>query len=186
MDTLTGQILIAMPGIGDPRFERAILHVCSHTPEGAMAIALNKPVEGMSTGEVLEKLGFHPHAQGLDQPILVGGPVEPQRGHVLHTDDYAAQGATVIVGEGFALTSTKEVLDAMSDESRRPRRAILVLGYAGWDAEQLEHELVENVWLTCEADEDLLFGQDHNAKWGMALAKIGVDPASLSVFSGTA
>ncbi|MGZ8370867.1 MAG: YqgE/AlgH family protein, partial [Caulobacteraceae bacterium] len=100
--------------------------------------------------------------------------------------DYAAQGATVIVGEGFALTSTKEVLDAMSDESRRPRRAILVLGYAGWDAEQLEHELVENVWLTCEADEDLLFGQDHNAKWGMALAKIGVDPASLSVFSGTA
>lgn len=182
---LSGQMLIAMPTIEDPRFERAVLFVCRHTAEQAVAIAVNKPVEGVSVAGLIERLGLAPGSAASD-PVLIGGPVDTERGHVLHTDDYASPGATLVVGEGLSLTSTRDVLEAMADPLRRPRRALLALGYAGWDEGQLEHELTENVWLTCDADEDLLFDTDYEAKWGKALAKIGVSPASLTAFSGTA
>jgi putative transcriptional regulator len=183
---LGGRILIAMPGIDDPRFDRSILLICEHTDEMAMAIALNRPVDGLSLPDVLEKLNVKAAGEAPDEPVLFGGPVERERGRVLHTDDYECPGSTVPVTEGVAMTATREVLDAMGDASLRPRRSFLALGYAGWGPGQLERELQENVWLTCDADETLLFGRDYEAKWGKALAKIGVSASQLSAQSGRA
>ena len=183
---LGGRILIAMPGIDDERFDRTILLVCQHTEELAMGIALNQPVEGLSLPDLLRRLGVKAGSRAPEESVLLGGPVERERGHVLHTDDYAAPGSTITVGEGVALTATREVLDALSDEDRRPRRATLALGYAGWGAGQLEREIQDSVWLTCDADEDLLFGTDHEGKWARALAKIGVSASQLSTQAGRA
>lgn len=183
---LGGRILIAMPGIDDTRFERTILLVCQHTEELAMGIALNQPVEGLSLPDLLRRLGVKAGSRAPEESVLLGGPVERERGHVLHTDDYASPGSTITVGEGVALTATREVLDALSDEDRRPRRATLALGYAGWGAGQLEREIQDSVWLTCDADEDLLFGADHEGKWARALAKIGVSASQLSTQAGRA
>jgi putative transcriptional regulator len=115
----------------------------------------------------------------------MGGPVERERGFVLHTDDYRAE-HSVGVGGGLALTATRDVLEAMASGEGHPRRAILALGYAGWGAGQLENEIKENVWLTCEADETLIFGGDHELKWSRALAKLGVNAERLSSVAGRA
>jgi putative transcriptional regulator len=183
---LSGRILIAMPGIDDPRFDRSILLICEHTDEMAMAIALNRPVDGLTLPDVLEKLQVKAPGEVPAEPVLFGGPVERERGRVLHTDDYECPGSTVPVADGVAMTSTREVLDAMGDSKLRPRRSILALGYAGWGPGQLERELQENVWLTCDPDEALLFEQDYEEKWGKALAKIGVSAGQLSSQSGRA
>ncbi len=185
-DGLSGRLLIAMPGIGDPRFERALIFVCAHSEEHAMGITVNRPLEGLTVPELLERLGVHPQSAVADQPVLAGGPVERERGFVLHTDDYAAPDATLPVTDGLSLTATREVLDAMGDPARRPRYAVLALGYAGWGAGQLDDELRENVWLTCDPDEELLFGSDYDSKWGRALEKIGVDAAKLTALGGRA
>ena len=182
---LTGRILIAMPGIGDPRFERSVLLMCDHDADHAMGIVLNRPLEGLSMPGLLERMGLE--AKGVpDAPVLFGGPVERERGYVLHSDDYESAGSTVAVADGVALTDTREVLDALGDAERRPRRALLALGYAGWGPGQLESELRQGVWLACDADEELLFGVDHAAKWACALAKIGVAPERLSPQAGRA
>ncbi len=185
-DGLSGRLLIAMPGIGDPRFERALVFVCAHSEEHAMGITVNRPLEGLTVPELLERLGVHPQSAVADQPVLAGGPVERERGFVLHTDDYAAPDATLPVTDGLSLTATREVLDAMGDPARRPRYAVLALGYAGWGAGQLDDELRENVWLTCDPDEELLFGSDYDGKWSRALEKIGVDAAKLTALGGRA
>jgi putative transcriptional regulator len=182
---LQGRILIAMPAIGDPRFERSVALICGHDAEHAMAIVLNRPLEGLSVPGLLDRLGLA--SEGLpDTPVLNGGPVERERGYVLHSDDYVSSGSTIQVTDGIALTDTREVLDALGDEQRRPRRALLALGYAGWGAGQLESELRQGVWLTCDADEELLFDPDHASKWTRALAKIGVSPDRLSSQAGRA
>jgi putative transcriptional regulator len=184
-DYLQGSILIAMPNIGDPRFDRTILLICSHDAEHAMGIVLNRPLDGLNVPGLLHRLGLN--TEGVpESPVLFGGPVERERGYVLHSDDYVAEGSTIDVAEGVALTDTREVLDALGDVARRPRRALLALGYAGWGAGQLEGELRQGVWLTCEADEELLFGEDHAAKWAGALARIGVSPERLSSQGGRA
>jgi putative transcriptional regulator len=182
---LGGRILIAMPGIGDPRFERSVLLICGHDAGHAMAIALNRPLEGLSVAGLLERLGLG-HEGAPDAPVLFGGPVERERGYVLHSDDYAATGSTVHVADGVALTDTREVLDALGDAARRPRQALLALGYAGWGPGQLESELRQGVWLTCDPDEELLFGRDYAGKWARSLAKIGVTPDRLSPQAGRA
>lgn len=184
-ESLTGRLLIAMPGIGDPRFERAVIFVCAHGEDHAMGLTLNRPLE-LTIPDLLEKLGIEPQVALPEQPVLFGGPVERERGFVLHTDDYESEDGTVAVTPGVSLTATRDVLQAMGEQKRRPRRSVLALGYAGWDAGQLDQELKENVWLTCEPDEELLFGEDHDHKWTMALAKIGVSAGSLSSLSGSA
>jgi putative transcriptional regulator len=169
---LAGQMLIAMPGIGDPRFERALVLVCDHDAEHAMGLAVNRPVEGLTVPDLLERLG---------------GPVERERGFVLHTDDYANPAATTLaVSPGVALTATRDVLEAMAGHAPAPRLARMALGYAGWGAGQLEQEIRNNVWLTCPADEALIFDHDHESKWTRALAKLGIDPKFLSSQAGRA
>jgi putative transcriptional regulator len=184
---LTGQMLIAMPGIGDPRFERALLLVCAHDQQHAMGLAVNRPVEGLTVPDLLRRLDVE-HA--IDAPadlVLMGGPVERERGFVLHTDDYqSADENSLPVGAGLALTGTRDALQAMASQDRRPRRAALALGYAGWGPGQLEAEIRNNVWLTCDPDEILIFGAHHGAKWAQALAKLGVDASLLTAEAGRA
>ena len=181
----SGQLLIAMPGIGDPRFERAVILVCAHDAEHAMGLALNRPVEGLTVPDLLEKLQIKSTIRLPDDLVLMGGPVETERGFVLHTDDYEGE-HSLQIGGGVALTATREVLEAMVSHNGRPRRSLLALGYAGWGAGQLENELKQNVWLTCDADEGLIFGDDYPRKWGRAIAKLGIDPQFLGSGAGRA
>jgi len=178
-DYLQGRILIATPSIGDSRFERTVLMVCVHDEQQAMALVLNRPLPGLKVPALLRRLGLG--GEGVpDAPVLFGGPVERDRGYVLHTDDYAASNATLEVAPGMGMTDTREVLDALGDPKRRPRRFLLALGYAGWGAGQLEQEIRQGAWLTCEADEELVFGGDFDARWDAALGKIGVRPERMS------
>ena len=183
---LDGRLLIAMPGIGDPRFERAVILMCTHSDESAMGVAVNNPVEGLSLSHLLERLEVKPNTSRLDQLVLAGGPVERERGFVIHTDDFSTADATLPVTDGIALTPTREVLEAIADVDRRPRHSVLALGCAVWGAGQLEQEIRDSVWLSCDADEDLVFDDDYGSKWARALAKIGVAVDHLSPPSGRA
>ncbi len=184
---LTGQMLIAMPGIGDPRFERALILICAHDESHAMGLAVNRPVEGLTVPDLLRRLDVSQAIQAPADLVLMGGPVERERGFVLHTDDYmASDDNSLAIGDGVALTATREALEAMAGVRASPRKSALALGYAGWGAGQLESEIRNNVWLTVEADEALIFGGHHGAKWAQALAKLGVDAGLLSAETGRA
>ena len=186
VEFLSGRLLIAMPGIDDPRFERAVVFLCAHDAQHAIGLAVNRPVDGLTLESLFERIGVEPPLRRLaDEVVLMGGPVERERGFVLHTDDYLLDDVSVPVMSGLALTTTKEVLQAMGGDAA-PRRAILALGYAGWGPGQLEREVRENVWLVCDADETLLFGDDHDHKWSRALGKLGVTAAMLSESGGRA
>ena len=153
---LTGELLIAMPAISDPRFDRALILVCAHDVQHAMGIALNRPIEGLTLPDLFDRLEVKSEIRLPPELVRVGGPVERERGFVLHTDDYVGE-VSLDVTEGIRLTATREVLEAMASRDRRPRRSLLALGYAGWGPGQLEEEIRQNVWLTCEADEALIF-----------------------------
>ena len=182
---LSGQLLIAMPGISDPRFERTLILICAHDAQHAMGVALNRPVEGLTVPDVLERLEIKSTIRLPPYLVLVGGPVERERGFVLHTDDYQGE-FSLEVGHGVGLTATREVLEAMASHNGHPRRSLLALGYAGWGAGQLEREIRENVWLTCDPDEALIFDADYETKWARALGKLGIDPKFLSAEAGRA
>ena len=181
----SGQFLIAMPGIGDPRFERALILVCAHDREHAMGVAVNRPADGLTVPDILERLKIKSTIAVPPDLVLMGGPVELDRGFALHSTDYHGE-HSLDVGAGVALTATREVLEAMASHNRAPSKSLLALGYAGWGAGQLENEIKRNVWLVCEADEALIFGADHDRKWARALAKLGVDPQRLSSVAGRA
>jgi putative transcriptional regulator len=184
--SLVGRLLVAMPGISDPRFEHAVILICAHRPDHAMGLRLDRPAPGVDLKKVLARLDTAVPESAEGRVVLAGGPVERERGFVLHTDDWTAADGSRSFGDGLALTGTREALVAMLDPLTGPRRSVLLLGYAGWGEGQLEDELGDNVWLTADADADLIFGLDHDAKWARALAGIGVDPARLSGQSGRA
>lgn len=184
--SLAGRLLVAMPGIGDPRFEHAVILMCVHAPGHAMGLRLDQPAPGINLGQVLSRLGVAGSPREPLQAVLSGGPVDRERGFVLHTTDWQAPDASLPFGDGLALTATREALVALTDPETRPERSVLVLGYAGWGEGQLEDELRENVWLTSEPDADLIFDGDHGTKWARALATIGVDAARLSGQAGRA
>ncbi|MBX9614285.1 MAG: YqgE/AlgH family protein [Caulobacteraceae bacterium] len=186
LQSLAGRLLVAMPGIGDPRFEHAVILVCAHDTDHAMGLRIDRPAPGVDLGAVLTRLDLPATGATAGRPVLVGGPVERERGFVLHTDDWMVSGSSSPFGDGLALTATREALTAMTDTLSGPRRAVLLLGYAGWGEGQLEEELADNVWLTAEADLDLLFDGDFETKWTRALAGLGVDAARLSSQSGRA
>jgi putative transcriptional regulator len=184
---LAGRMLIAMPGIGDPRFERAVIFLCAHDAQHAMGLAVNHPAPGLTVGGVLKRLKIESSIELPEDLVVMGGPVERDRGFVLHTDDYVSPSSSVPIIPGISLTATPEVLEAIAGgHNRRPRRSLLALGYAGWGAGQLEQEIMGAAWLTCDADEGLVFGDDHATKWERALAKLGISASQLSGFSGRA
>ena len=180
---LTGMLLVAMPTMGDPRFERSVIYLCAHSAEGAMGIVVNQPAENVSFPGVVEQLGIDA-AGGSETPVHVGGPVESSRGFVLHSPDLVLD-STLVIDREFALTATIDVLKAIAEGSG-PQRRLLALGYAGWGAGQLDTEIQANGWLLAPADADLVFGGDNDGKWTRAMAKIGVDPRLLSTTAGHA
>lgn len=184
--TLTGRLLVAMPGIDDARFEHAVILICAHGPDHAMGLRLDRPAPGVDLKTVLDKLHAPAPDQSIGRAVLMGGPVERERGFVLHTDDWTVGDDTLAFGDGLAMTGTREALAAMTDEVAGPRRSALLLGYAGWGEGQLEEELADNVWLTADADLDLIFDGEHTSKWTRALARLGVDAAMLSSQGGRA
>ncbi len=181
---LTGQILVAMPGMLDPRFEKTIIFMCSHGPDGAMGLVINRLYGDLNFPGLLTQFNLS-LAPGIeDLPIYYGGPVEPVRGFVLHSSDYKKEGTTPITPT-ISMTATVEVLSALS-QGKGPGQALLVLGYAGWAAGQLENEIQANGWLTVPADDALIFDVPAEDKWARAMATIGVVPTMLSTDVGHA
>jgi putative transcriptional regulator len=182
---LEGKILIALPGMPDPRFEKTVIYMCAHSGEGAMGIIINKPVEGFNFPDLMKKLELQVTNKTPNMPVLYGGPMDTGRGFVLHSGDYESQDATLPVAEDVSLTTTVEILRAMA-EGRGPQKAIFALGYAGWSPGQIEDELRGNGWVHCDADASLLFGAEFDGKWAAALRKLGVDISGLSAHAGRA
>lgn len=184
-ETLSGRMLIAMPGMGDPRFERTLIYMCSHSSDGAMGLVVNRKAEGVTFKELMSQLEIEIGPESQMSDVHYGGPVEMGRGFVLHTADFHVEDSTMRVTDAVSLTATLDILRAMA-AGEGPRNAMIALGYSGWAPSQLEGELQRNGWLTCEADEELLYSRDDAAKWAKALRKIGVDPSVLSATGGTA
>lgn len=181
---LTGKLLIAMPGMGDPRFEKSVILICAHSDSEAMGLIVNKPAPGLQFSELLAQLQITP-GEHLEMRVHLGGPVEHGRGFVLHSQDYTSNGSTLPVPGGFGLTATLDILEDMA-RGFGPARALLALGYAGWGKGQLEREIAQNGWLTCDATTDLVFGTDDGGKWEAALRSLGIDPLTLSAVAGRA
>jgi putative transcriptional regulator len=184
---LSGHILIAMPGMADPRFDRSVVLICAHSAEGAMGLIVNKPVEDLTFDGLLEQLKIPRAPEGRDIRVLFGGPVERGRGFVLHSSDWQRNRpeGTMIVPGGFEMTATLDILEALA-KGRGPAKALLALGYSGWGPGQLEAEIGRNDWLTAEAPEGLVFGTEDGAKWAAALRGMGIDPLTLSSAAGRA
>lgn len=182
---LTGQLLIAMPGMLDPRFAHSVVYLCAHSPEGAMGLILNKPVADLGLRELLGQLDVAVTDDFRGAPLHFGGPVEQGRGFVLHTPDYESPVATLQVDASVSMTATMDILEEIG-AGRGPRRRLVALGYAGWGPGQLEMELGQNGWLTCEADAGLIFDTPNAEKWEAALRILGVDALALSSTAGHA
>jgi putative transcriptional regulator len=182
---LIGKMLIAMPDMGDPRFDRSVIYICAHSDDGAMGLIVNKPQPKLKFSDLLQQLDIETSGTVPDVNIHYGGPVEVVRGFVLHTDDYRTEIGTMDVDAHISVTATLDVLQDLA-RGKGPQTALLALGYAGWDGGQLESEIAGNGWLTCDAVPDIIFGADNDAKWEAALASIGVAPALLSATAGHA
>ena len=189
---LDGQMLIAMPTMGDERFARAVIYVCAHSTEGAMGIIVNQPAPNIKFPDLLVQLEVIPAAERIQLPtgadavkVLKGGPVETGRGFVLHSADFFIENSTLPIDDGICLTATLDILKAIA-HGDGPQSAILALGYAGWAPGQLEQEIQQNGWLHCPADPELIFGADTGGKYDKALRKIGIDLSHLSSDAGHA
>ena len=181
---LTGQLLIAMPQMTDPRFARTVIYICAHTADGAMGLVVNREIEALTFPDLLKQLSIDAEVVDDKIQVLFGGPVETGRGFVLHSSDYV-QNTTMLVDKRVGLTATMEVLKDIAS-GNGPRLNILALGYAGWGPGQLDAEIHANGWLSVPADDELVFDPDLDNKWERALAKIGVDFSMLSGEAGHA
>ena len=189
---LDGRLLVAMPVMGDPRFERSVIYLCAHSADGAMGIMVNRPAGSIDFPQLLMQLNIINKSEQIKlaasaevMKVLSGGPVDTGRGFVLHSSDYFIANATLKINDGVCLTTTVDILKAIAKGSG-PRHAILALGYAGWRPGQLESEIQDNGWLHCDADAELVFGDDVGDKYDRALRKIGIDPGMLSNEAGHA
>jgi putative transcriptional regulator len=191
MESLEGKFLIAMPGMGDHRFEKTVIFLCAHNAEGAMGFVVNRRLEQPTMAGFLTQLSIvnADEAKGLPpqlarEPMRSGGPVEPGRGFVLHSPDFRAASTLQVTGE-VCLTATLEILRAIAT-GKGPRKSLLVLGYSGWAGGQLESEIAANGWLTSQSDAGVIFETPDEGKYRRALGLLGVDPRLLSAESGRA
>jgi putative transcriptional regulator len=180
---LSGQLLLAMPGIRDPRFEKAVIAMCVHDENGALGIGLGRIVPRITFHALLKQLDIDPGV-APDVPIHLGGPVEPQRGFLLHSTDWGGSDS-IQVGDCWTLSATLDILKAIA-EGKGPTRWIAALGYAGWGAGQLEEELCGNGWFSTPGSEALLYECDVNSRWAAAFRSAGIDPRLLATDYGTA
>jgi putative transcriptional regulator len=189
---LDGQMLIAMPSMGDERFARTVIYMCAHSADGAMGIVVNQPAAHITFSDLLVQLEVVEAKESIELPgraggvkVLKGGPVDTQRGFVLHSADFFIENSTLAIDEGICLTATLDILKAIA-RGDGPASAVLALGYAGWAPGQLENEIHQNGWLHCAADRELIFGPDSEGKYALALKKIGIDVGMLSSEAGHA
>ena len=181
----TGKLLIAMPGMSDPRFEKSVIFVCAHSDEGAMGLIINKPAEDLRFSDMLEQLSITPALVNRDVPVHFGGPVEHGRGFVLHTADYLSNTSTLEVDGQFGMTASLDILEDIA-RGKGPAASVMALGYAGWGPGQLENEIAQNGWLTCDATPQIVFATEADDKWEAALKTLGVDALTLSAAAGRA
>ena len=182
--SLSGQLLVAMPHMEDPRFARTVIYMCAHSDDGAMGLVVNRPIDSMRFDALLDHLNLQANMAPPDLPIHFGGPVESSRGFVLHSSDLV-QESTLLIDDDVALTATTEMLQAIAND-RGPERCVLALGYAGWGAGQLDQEIQDNGWLLVPADNQLIFSLDNEEKWEAAMTKLGIDLTLLSSEAGHA
>jgi putative transcriptional regulator len=180
---LSGQLLLAMPGIGDPRFEKAVIAMCVHDENGALGIGLGRIVPRIGFHDLLKQLDIDPGV-APDVAIHLGGPVDPQRGFLLHSPDWGGQESVGVAGR-WTLTATLDILKAIA-EGRGPTRWVAALGYAGWGPGQLEQELCGNGWFATPGSESLLYECDVGSRWASAFRSAGIDPRLLAADYGTA
>jgi len=187
MDTsssFTGQFLIAMPGMGDPHFAQGVTLVCQHNAEGAIGLLVNRPSR-FTLGEVLDQMDIAcERPEVATQQVLQGGPVQPERGFVLHSGK-PEWDASYPVDEHWSVTTSRDILAAMA-EGKGPEHAVVALGYAGWEADQLEQELRDNAWLTTPADNRIVFHTPLEQRWSAAANLVGIDVAQLTGYAGHA
>lgn len=189
---LDGQLLIAMPTMSDPRFERSVIYVCAHSEDGAMGIIVNQAADHIGFTELLRQLDVIGEGEEIRLPdavnamkVHVGGPVETGRGFVLHSADWFVENSTLPIDDGICLTATLDILKAIA-HGQGPMNSLLALGYSGWAPGQLESEIQANGWLHCSADPRIVFGGDLGSKYDQALRKIGIDPGFLASEAGHA
>lgn len=184
---LAGKLLLAMPGMADPRFERAVIAMCVHDENGAIGIGIGHKRAGIGFRDVLQQLDIDP-GSAPDCAVYHGGPVEPGRGFVLHSTDWGGQDSLEIVpesGERFAMTATIDILRAIAEE-RGPKRWLIALGYAGWGEGQLDEEMTRHGWFAADSDHQLLFDTPSDERWSGAFRKAGIDPRLLVSETGIA
>ncbi len=182
---LSGKLLIAMPGMGDPRFDKSVIFICAHSDEGAMGLIVNKPAPDLTLDDLLAQLEIEAGQGSKGVSVFFGGPVEGGRGFVLHSADYGGNDSTLVVDDDFGMTATRDILEDIA-RGQGPNAALAALGYAGWAPGQLEGELQQNAWLTVDADQAIVFNPDNGGKWISALRKLGIDPLMLSAAGGRA
>lgn len=182
---LVGKLLIAMPGMEDPRFDHSVILICAHSAEGAMGLIVNKPASDLDFSGLLAHLDIAKAPEGREISVQFGGPVERGRGFVLHSADYPTGPGTMEVPGGYRMTATLDILEELA-QGEGPESALLALGYSGWGPGQLESEIQRNDWLICDAADELIYQANHGDKWKAALKTIGIDPLSLSPLGGRA
>ncbi|MBN8807356.1 MAG: YqgE/AlgH family protein [Sphingomonas sp.] len=180
---LVGQFLLAMPGIGDPRFDQAVIAMCAHDEEGAVGIGIGAAIDGLSLHDVLAQVEIDP-GEAPDAPVHFGGPVEPSRGFVIHSNDWGGQDTIDVAGR-WALSGTLDVLKAIAD-GKGPRRWVVSLGYAGWGEGQLDGEMLRHGWFNVPGDEALLYDLPAAERWAAGFASAGIDPRMLASETGRA
>ncbi|GHA90062.1 UPF0301 protein [Algimonas arctica] len=180
-----GQYLIATPAMGDPRFTQTVIFLCAHDASGAMGLVINRAKSNLVISDLLDHVGVDGAVRVADTAVLEGGPVEVDRGFVLHSADWFRDDNSLKISDSLGLSTTKDALEALVSDTP-PDRAMLAIGYAGWGPGQLEDEIASNAWLIAGGDDTLVFDNDMDAKWTQALARIGVNPAQLSAFGGSA
>jgi putative transcriptional regulator len=184
---LSGKLLLAMPGMADPRFERAVIALCMHDENGAIGIGIGHKLAGISFRGLLKQLDIDP-GEAPDCAVHHGGPVEPGRGFVIHSTDWGGQDTLHVNGadgELFAMTGTIDVLRAIA-EGRGPEEWIVALGYAGWGEKQLDEEMTRHGWFAAEASPSLIFDTPTDERWGAAFKAEGIDPRLLTSETGAA
>ncbi len=181
---LTGKFLIAMPGMGDPRFEGAVIYLCDYSDDGARGLIVNKPVQDPNFDQLCEHLLVTKTAHA-PVDVVYGGPVEQKRGFVLHSSDYKPDEAGRILGHDLAMSTTLSVIEDLA-RGQGPDRAMIAMGCAGWSAGQLDQEIEQNTWMICDGDHDLIFSRDFDDKWTTALVRAGIDARLLVPAMGTA
>lgn len=182
---LTGKLLIAMPGTSDPQFRRSVVYICAHSAAGAMGLVVNRALPDVDLATLLQRVGLATERSVPACQIHYGGPVQPERGFVLHSTEYSCGEATLVVNKGFAMTATMDILQDIADRAG-PARTLITLGYSGWGPGQLDQEILDNGWLTVTPGPGLVFSEENDQKWSRAMNLLGIQPQTLSAVAGHA